>query len=195
MEALGLNFVDWTIIVVITASVVLSIIRGFVKEFLSLFIWVIAFFAAVNFEFLATPKINEFLGNPDISKIISYVVVFMIALFLGGLVIKFLSGLVKWSGASGFDKLLGVLFGFTRGLLILFIIFLLLPASAQSNESMTNSKLVPIIQKYAPQIEVFFRELINNRDELIEEAMDKIDPLLDDVIPEQDTDEDELGES
>ena len=195
MEALGLNFVDWTIIVVITASVVLSIIRGFVKEFLSLFIWVIAFFAAVNFEFLATPKINEFLGNPDISKIISYVVVFIIALFLGGLVIKFLSGLVKWSGASGFDKLLGVLFGFTRGLLILFIIFLLLPASAQSNESMTNSKLVPIIQKYAPQIEVFFRELINNRDELIEEAMDKIDPLLDDVIPEQDTDEDEIGES
>jgi membrane protein required for colicin V production len=195
MEALGLNFVDWTIIVVITASVVLSIIRGFVKEFLSLFIWVIAFFAAVNFEFLATPKINEFLGNPDISKIISYVVVFIIALFLGGLVIKFLSGLVKWSGASGFDKLLGVLFGFTRGLLILFIIFLLLPASAQSNESMTNSKLVPIIQKYAPQIEVFFRELINNRDELIEEAMDKIDPLLDDVIPEQDTEEDELGES
>ena len=78
---------------------------------------------------------------------------------------------------------------------ILFIIFLLLPASAQSNESMTNSKLVPIIQKYAPQIEVFFRELINNRDELIEEAMDKIDPLLDDVIPEQDTEEDELGES
>ena len=195
MEALGLNFVDWTIIVVITASVVLSITRGFVKEFLSLFIWVIAFFAAVNFEFLATPKINEFLGNPDISKIISYVVVFIIALFLGGLVIKFLSGLVKWSGASGFDKLLGVLFGFTRGLLILFIIFLLLPASAQSNESMTNSKLVPIIQKYAPQIEVFFRELINNRDELIEEAMDKIDPLLDDVIPEQDTEEDELGES
>ena len=195
MEALGLNFVDWTIIVVITASVVLSIIRGFVKEFLSLFIWVIAFFAAVNFEFLATPKINEFLGNPDISKIISYVVVFIIALFLGGLVIKFLSGLVKWSGASGFDKLLGVLFGFTRGMLILFIIFLLLPASAQSNESMSNSKLVPIIQKYAPQIEVFFRELINNRDELIEEAMDKIDPLLDDVIPEQDTEEDELGES
>ena len=195
MEALGLNFIDWTIIVVLVASIVLSITRGFVKEFLSLFIWVIAFFAAVNFEFLATPKINEFLGNPDISKIISYVVVFIIALFLGGLVIKFLSGLVKWSGASGFDKLLGVLFGFTRGLLILFIIFLLLPASAQSNESMTNSKLVPIIQKYAPQIEVFFRELINNRDELIEEAMDKIDPLLDDVIPEQDTEEDELGES
>ncbi len=61
---------------------------------------------------------------------------------------------------------------------------------------MTNSKLVPIIEKYAPQIEAFFRELINNnKDELIDQAMDKIDPLLDDVIPEQDTEEDELGES
>jgi hypothetical protein len=37
--------------------------------------------------------------------------------------------------------------------------------------------------------------LINNKDELIDQAMDKIDPLLDDVIPEQDTEEDELGES
>ena len=70
-----------------------------------------------------------------------------------------------------------------------------MPASAKSNESMTNSKLVPIIEKYAPQIEAFFRELINNRDELIEEAMERIDPLLDDVIPEQDTEEDELGGS
>ena len=72
--------------------------------------------------------------------------------------------------------------------------FFTLPASAKSNESMTNSKLVPIIEKYAPQIEAFFRELINNKDELIDQAMDKIDPLLDDVIPEQDTG-DELGES
>ena len=119
----------------------------------------------------------------------------MMILSWHGLVIKFLSSLVKWSGASGFDKLLGVLFGFTRGFLILFVIFLLLPASAKSNESMTNSKLVPIIEKYAPQIEAFFRELINNKDELIDQAMDKIDPLLDDVIPEQDTDEDELEES
>ena len=77
--------------------------------------------------------------------------------------------------------------------MILFVIFLLLPASAKSNESMTNSKLVLIIEKYAPQIEAFFRELINNKDELIDQAMDKIDPLLDDVIPEQDTEEDELG--
>ena len=54
------------------------------------------------------------------------------------------------------------------------------------------SKLPGLGPKSAKRIVL---KLINNRDELIEEAMDKIDPLLDDVIPEQDTEEDELGES
>ena len=43
MESLGFNFIDWTIIIVLTTSVVLSVIRGFVKEFLSLSLWIAAF--------------------------------------------------------------------------------------------------------------------------------------------------------
>ena len=72
MESLGFNFIDWTIIIVLTTSVVLSVIRGFVKEFLSLSLWIAAFFVSVNYEYLATPQINEFIGNADISKIIAY---------------------------------------------------------------------------------------------------------------------------
>ena len=66
MESLGFNFIDWIIVIVLTTSIVLSVIRGFVKEFLSLSLWISAFFVAVNYEYLATPKINEFIGNPDI---------------------------------------------------------------------------------------------------------------------------------
>ena len=101
MEALGLNVADWFIIVVLTASGLISLARGFTKEFLSLFLWVFAFIAAVSLEFLATPKINEFIGNEEISKIFAYIVVFMICIVLGGMVIKFISKLIKWSGASG----------------------------------------------------------------------------------------------
>ena len=77
MEALGLNFADWFILIVLTASGLISLARGFTKEFLSLFLWVFAFIAAVSLEFLATPKINEFIGNAEISKIFAYIVVFM----------------------------------------------------------------------------------------------------------------------
>ena len=83
MEAIGLNIADWFIIIVLTASGLISLARGFTKEFLSLFLWLIAFIAAVSLEYLATPKINEYIGNEEISKIVSYIVVFMICIVLG----------------------------------------------------------------------------------------------------------------
>ena len=182
MEALGLNLTDWSILVILIASGVISLSRGFTKEFLSLFLWLAAFVAAISLEFLATPKINEYIGNEEISKIISYIVVFIIFIFLGVILIKFISKLIKWSGASGFDKFLGVLFGLTRGLVVIFVIFLLLPSSLKSTDLITNSKITPIIQTYAPEIEAYFRNLVDNRN-LVDEALEMIEPLQNEVPP------------
>ena len=183
MEALGLNPADWFIIIVLTISGIISSIRGFTKEILSLLLWIGALIAAISLEHLATPKINEFIGNQEISKIISYIVVFIIFIFLGGIIIKFISKLIKWSGASGFDRFLGILFGLVRGLIVLFVIFLLLPSGLKTTNLINNSKITPIIQKYAPEIEAYFRNLIDNRN-IVEETLEKIDPLKKDLIPE-----------
>ena len=183
MEALGLNLADWFILIVLFASGIISLSRGFTKEFLSLFLWLAAFVAAISLEYLATPKINEFIGNQEISKIISYIVVFIVFIFLGGIIIKFVSKLIKWSGASGFDRFLGVIFGLIRGLIVLFVIFLILPSGLKTTDVINNSKITPIIQKYAPQIEAYFRDLIDNRN-VVEEALEIIEPLKQEVIPE-----------
>ena len=183
MEALGLNFADWFILVVLVASGIISFARGFTKEFLSLFLWLAAFIAAISLEYLATPKINGFIDNEEISKIISYVVVFVVFIFVGGIIIKFISKLIKWSGASGFDRFLGVLFGLLRGSIVLFVIFLLLPSNLKSTDLIVNSKITPIIQKYAPEIEAYFRDLVDNRN-IVEEAMEIIEPLVEE-LPEQ----------
>ena len=66
----------------------------------------------------------------------------MVCIILGGMVIKFIGTLIKWSGASGFDRFLGVLFGLTRGLIVLFVIFLLLPSSVKSTDLINKSKIV-----------------------------------------------------
>ena len=183
MEALGLNLADWFILIVLIASGIIAFARGFTKEFLSLFLWIAAFIAAISLEYLTTPKINDFIGNEEISKIISYFVVFIIFIFIGGIVIKFISKLIKWSGASGFDRFLGVLFGLIRGLIVLFVIFLLLPSGLKTTDLINNSKITPIIQKYAPEIEEYFRDLIDNRN-VVEEALEMIEPLKEEVLPE-----------
>ena len=196
MEALGLNFADWFILVVLVASGLISFSRGFTKEFLSLFLWVAAFIAAISLEYLATPKIDEYIGNPEISKILSYVVVFIVFIFIGGILIKFISKIIKWSGAAGFDRFLGVLFGLIRGLIVLFVIFLLLPSSLKTTDLINNSKITPLIQKYAPQIEAYFRELVDNRN-IVEEALDIIEPLQpkEELVPEPNENNTKDGDS
>ena len=194
MEALGLNLADWFILIVLIASGIISFSRGFTKEFLSLFLWLAAFIAAISLEYLATPKINEFIGNEEISKIISYIVVFLIFIFIGGMIIKFISKLIKWSGASGFDRFLGVVFGLMRGSIVLFVIFLLLPSGIKTTDLINNSKITPIIQKYAPEIEAYFRELIDNRN-VVEEALEIIEPLKQEVVPEPISEDTKDGDS
>tara|TARA_B100000513_G_scaffold165185_1_gene81413 strand:+ start:40 stop:630 length:591 start_codon:yes stop_codon:yes gene_type:complete len=196
VEALGLNFADWFILVVLVASGLISFSRGFTKEFLSLFLWVAAFIAAISLEYLATPKIDQYIGNPEISKILSYVVVFIVFIFIGGILIKFISKIIKWSGASGFDRFLGVLFGLIRGLIVLFVIFLLLPSSLKTTDLINNSKITPLIQKYAPQIEAYFRELVDNRN-IVEEALDIIEPLQpkEELVPEPNENNTKDGDS
>ena len=194
MEALGLNLADWFILIVLIASGIISFVRGFTKEFLSLFLWLAAFIAAISLEYLATPKINEFIGNEEISKIISYIVVFLIFIFIGGMIIKFISKLIKWSGASGFDRFLGVVFGLMRGSIVLFVIFLLLPSGIKTTDLINNSKITPIIQKYAPEIEAYFRELIDNRN-VVEEALEIIEPLKQEVVPEPISEDTKDGDS
>ena len=58
MEALGLNLADWFILIVLIASGIISLSRGFTKEFLSLFLWLAAFVAAISLEYLALSLIH-----------------------------------------------------------------------------------------------------------------------------------------
>tara|TARA_B110000444_G_C18835108_1_gene595494 strand:+ start:610 stop:1149 length:540 start_codon:yes stop_codon:yes gene_type:complete len=167
MEALGLNITDWTILVIVTISGIISLFRGFTKEFLSLFLWVFSFLTAISLEYLVSPFISSYIGNPEISKIGAYIVIFVACIFAGGIIINMISKLIKWSGVSGFDKFLGVLFGMGRGLIVIFIIFLLMPSGLKNSDLMLNSKISPFIEKIAPQIEAYIRDLIDN-DALIE---------------------------
>jgi membrane protein required for colicin V production len=174
VDAIGLNITDWIILGVVIASGIISLFRGFTKEFLSLFLWVFSFIAAISLEYLVSPFITGYIGNPEISKIGAYVVIFVACIFIGGIVINMISKLIKWSGVSGFDKFLGVLFGMARGLIVIFIIFLLMPAGLKNSELMGNSKISPFIEQIAPEIEAYIRDLIDD-DTLIEaiEAKEK----------------------
>ena len=160
METLGLNVTDLVILFVIGSSGIISLFRGFTKEFLSLLLWIFAFFAAVGLEGYVTPKILEIIGNEEASKIIASVLIFIISIIIGGFLINLISRIVKWSGMSGFDKFMGVLFGISRGLIVILAIYFLLPSNLKESEIFTSSKISPFFEEFLPVLETYIKELL-----------------------------------
>ena len=120
-------------------SGLIAFFRGFIQEILSLLLWITAFAAAMLLNAYLDPYFIDYIDNPEVRRILTIITVFVGIIFLGGLLIKLLRGLVHWSGMGGLDRLLGVLFGFIRGMLLIVVIYLVLPNDIKQSTFIINS--------------------------------------------------------
>lgn len=155
-----MNLVDFTIIGVIILSTVISLVRGFFKEAISLAIWFAAFFIASQFYVDLAAYMTKF-DDQMIRNGVSIAILFVSTLILGGLINYLISQLVAVTGLSGTDRALGSVFGLLRGVLIVSASLFFLDTFTKSSESIwwIESVLLP---EFTPIIEVFFDYVQNN---------------------------------
>ena len=150
MEIAAMNQLDFIILSIIVVSVIISLFRGFVKEAFSLILWISAFLLTI----LIQPSAQKFLSNFSIPvsllEPLTYIIVFVSLIFIGSLVINFIHGLVQWSGLSGFNRLLGAMFGSLRGVLIVSLLFIVADDYVEQSTLAENSQIYPIIKTYNP---------------------------------------------
>ena len=118
----SLIWADWAIIGIISLSTIVSIIRGFVKEALSLVSWVVAFIVANTFYSHLATLFEDVISTPSVRLLAAFVILFIVSLIVGGLLNHLISAIVKSTGLSGTDRMLGMVFGLIRGVILVIVI-------------------------------------------------------------------------
>tara|TARA_R110001599_G_scaffold353870_1_gene601256 strand:- start:42084 stop:42602 length:519 start_codon:yes stop_codon:yes gene_type:complete len=125
-EVAILTAVDWVIIVVLALSTLLSLWRGFVREALSLAGWVAAFLIANLFVDQMASLLAGTIGNITGRYVAAYAILFVATLIVATFVIYLAGQLIKATGLTVLDRLLGTVFGFSRGVIIILVVVFVL---------------------------------------------------------------------
>jgi membrane protein required for colicin V production len=158
-----MTVVDVIIIFVIFLSALFSLIRGFVKEAISLASWIIAIWLAATFA----PKLSAALpGNIESEAVrlaISFGLLFVLTLMVGALVNTLVSQVVRKTGLGGADRIFGVVFGLLRGGLII-VVFVLIGSMTPlpENDWWQSSSLLKWFEGIAIEVQQYIPEDISS---------------------------------
>jgi membrane protein required for colicin V production len=155
---------DYAVIFIIGLSVVLSMIRGAVREVLALTAWTLAFLAAQYYTVEIAAQLPDTLSNPSLRLMVGFAVIFLTVLVIMSLIAILCSKLVKASVLSVADRCLGAVFGLARGYLMVLILVLLggitsLPKQPMWKDALFSSQL----ERVATYVKTWLPEGLSKR--------------------------------
>lgn len=159
-----MSWFDMAILAVILISALISLVRGFVKESISLATWLLAGFIALSYYLALADMLTPYIDSPTITQVVSFSVLFLATLIVGAIINFMVSQLVTKTGLSGTDKTLGIIFGAARGVLIVSMIVLFAGLTPMPSESWwQESIMVDHFLKVAIWIKDFMPEDVASR--------------------------------
>jgi len=152
------NAADWTILAIVGISIALSLWRGFVREAVSLAGWLAAFFVANMFAPKMELVLTQWIANETARYVAAFGILFVATLLLANVLGALGTQLVRVTGLSLLDRLLGTVFGFARGIIIVLVVVYLLRqlAPPQNLAWLEQSQLMPHVDILRHWVELLF---------------------------------------
>jgi len=147
---------------VLVGSTVIGFLRGFIREAVSLGFWIVAIWAAWKFGPLVEPHLGGLLADPSVAPWVGRLVVLVLVLLVGWVVGMLLSYFSRRMGLGSMDRVIGLLFGILRGMVLVGLIVIGGELLHLNNEEWWNrSKLIP----YGETIGDWLRAMVGERGE------------------------------
>jgi membrane protein required for colicin V production len=141
---MGLSALDWVIVLVVLFSTLQAMTEGFFYEFFALAGVVVGYLVAAWQYPRAAFWFAHFAGAAWIAEIAGFFAIFVVVVLLAGLLGRLTRWAVKGVGLRWFDRVLGVVFGFIRGVAVSAVIVLALAAFAPQ-WALPQSRFAPVL--------------------------------------------------
>lgn len=150
-----MNTIDFIVIGIVLGSGLIGLLRGFVREVLSICTWIGA--AAATYFFFSFTK--EFarghISNPMIADGVTIVVLFIALLIIFSIICGIISDLVRKSTLGGIDRSLGLGFGLVRGVILIAVCEVVLSAFTprqNQSESIQTARFTPLARQFGDKL-------------------------------------------
>jgi membrane protein required for colicin V production len=152
-----MNGADYLMLGVLFASMLLGMVRGFVREAVSLLAWLGGLWFAWRYAPLLEPYLGGMVGEPPVSTWTARIVIVLAVLILGWAVSGLLGYFLRHSALSVMvDRLLGLLFGTLRGAVVVAVIVMLGQFVELDRVNWwKRSRLMPYASEFASWIQSF----------------------------------------
>jgi membrane protein required for colicin V production len=152
-----MNGADYLIIGVLVLSMLLGLLRGFVREAIGVISWLGGLWLAWRYAHVVEPYLGGTIGEPPVSTWAARTLIVLAVLVVGWILAGILSYAVRHSGLSIMvDRLLGVVTGFVRGAVVV-AVFVLLGQFVQLTQTSwwKSSRLMPYASEGAGWLQSF----------------------------------------
>jgi len=151
---------DYAVFIIIGISIVVSMMRGAVRELLAIIGWIVAIYVAKTYATQLVPLLPAAIPTESLKILAAHIIVFFGVLLVASLLIIALSSLIKKIGLNWLNRGVGAVLGFARGLLIVCVLVFLagltsLPKEASWTNAMFSSPLEALIKSmlsFVPQV-------------------------------------------
>lgn len=150
-----MNAVDIAVVVVLLASGVFALMRGFVYEVLAMAGWIAAGLAALWGVPLVRPFVQPYISSQTLADIAGGTAIFLVTLLISSFVTHAISRRVQKSAVSSVDRSLGFAFGLLRGLVLASLCFMVVTKLMAPDEPpmLTVAKTRPLLAAGARMIQ------------------------------------------